>query len=171
MITEDPETPLTFVASRVGLISRQASYGFMLHARPREARWRPYIVAGPVLQLSSLSDAPVKQAHGVFKLGLSNVGLLKAAFDFGRTPPLEGGGSFRPGFMYGGGVKVRVHPRWTMRADFRQTLAANPDIIRDSYEQFRPLEGDSAFQVEVFRDSARGHFFQQRFTLGVAFTF
>ncbi|HEU0121008.1 MAG TPA: LssY C-terminal domain-containing protein [Bryobacteraceae bacterium] len=171
VITDNPDDPFVFAANRVGLISRQAGYGFMLHARPRESRWRPYIVAGPVLQLTSLADAPIRQAHGAFKLGLSNIGLLKAAFDFGRTPPLEGGGSFRPGVMYGGGVKVRLHPRWTLRADFRQTLAENPDMIRDSYEKFRPKDEANDYQVHLFRDAAPGHFFQQRFTLGAAFTF
>ena len=34
----------------VGLATRQFEYNLLVHARPRESRWRPYVAAGPALQ-------------------------------------------------------------------------------------------------------------------------
>lgn len=50
-----------------------------------------------------LDDAPIKKAPSYFRLGLSNIGLISAAYNFGSTPPLEGGGVFQAGLNYGGG--------------------------------------------------------------------
>ena len=110
----------------VGLVTRQAEYNTVFNLRPRSSRWRPYVSAGPVLQLLSLSDAPLKKPSGYFRLGLSNVGLIKAAFDFGNTPPLNGGGIFQFGLQYGAGIKYRVQPHVMLRADFRETWAKKP---------------------------------------------
>ena len=137
-IPGDIDEGLGYVTRRVGLATRQFEYNLLVHARPRESRWRPYIAAGPVLQLIHLTDAPVKRAPRAFRLGLQNIGLLKAAFDFGRTPPLDGGGIFQIGLQYGAGVKFRVHPRITMRFDFRETWSKNPEFIRDSYVEKQP---------------------------------
>ena len=62
---------------------------------------------GPVLQLIALNGAPLKKPAGVYALGLKNIGLIKAAFDFGSTPPLDGGGIFEFGLQYGGGIKYQ----------------------------------------------------------------
>jgi hypothetical protein len=35
----------------------------------------------------------MKKLAGVFKLGLSSIGLIQSAFDFGSAPPLDGGGT------------------------------------------------------------------------------
>jgi hypothetical protein len=121
----------------------------LFNLRPRESRWRPYIAAGPVLQLIALSNAPLKKPAGYFQLGLSNIGLIKAAFDFGNTPPLNGGGIFQFGLQYGGGIKYRVKPRITLRADFRETWAKNPSIIRDSYLGYVPEGLDDTYTTDV----------------------
>jgi hypothetical protein len=169
--SSDPNEPATIDTRLVGLVTRQAEYNMLFHLRPRESRWRPYIAAGPVLQLISLSDAPLKKPAGYFRLGLSNIGLIKAAFDFGSTPPLNGGGIFQFGLQYGGGIKYRVAPRITLRADFRETWAKNPSIIRDSYLGYVPEGLDDTYTTSVtyFKPSAK--YFQQRATVGVAFTF
>ena len=129
----------------------------------------PYVAVGPVLQLISLADAPLKRPSGPFRLGATNIGVLKSAFDFGSTPPLEGGGIFQLGIQYGAGVKFRVHPRVTVSADFRETLSKNPRFIQDSYTKdfFADEDYDSIFT----RTGPTSKFRQQRFTLGVAFTF
>ena len=62
------------------------------------------------------------RASGPFKLGLQNLGIIKAAYDFGCTPPLEGGGIFQFGLQYGAGPKVRA-ARLAVRADFRESLS------------------------------------------------
>jgi len=154
-----------------GLVTRQFEYNLLLHARPRESRWRPYVTAGPVLQLIHLTDAPVKRAPAAFRLGMQNIGLLKSAFDFGRTPPLEGGGIFQVGMQYGAGIKFRVHPRFTIRGDFRETWSKNPKFIMDSYTDDSSILLDPPYEYEVFRAQPFGKFRQQRFTLGFAFTF
>lgn len=111
--------------------------------RPPKSRWRPYAAVGPALLLTSLSDSPISKAAGPFKLGLQNVGLLLAAYNFGRKAPLDGGGVFSPGIVNGGGVKYRVHPRITLSLENLQTFRFTTD------QKYR----------------------EQRFTSGVAFTF
>lgn len=77
---------------------------------------------------NQVSDAPIKNAPGYFRLGLSNIGLLSAAYNFGNTPPHEGGGIFQPGFNSGGGLRYRIAPRWMIQLDSRETLTGQPDF-------------------------------------------
>ncbi|HEX6545305.1 MAG TPA: LssY C-terminal domain-containing protein, partial [Bryobacteraceae bacterium] len=153
----------------VGLATRQFEYNVLFNARPRESRWRPYVAIGPAVQLISLTDAPIKKASGPFKLGLQNIGILKAAFDFGSTPPLEGGGIYQIGLQYGCGIKFRVLPRLTVRADFRETWSKNPQFILDSYTKDFFFTEDYKAEYEFIRADSK--FRQQRFTLGFSFTF
>jgi hypothetical protein len=169
-ISSDPTEP-SVDARIVGLVTRRAAYNTVFNLRPRKSRWRPYVSAGPVLQLVSLSDAPLKKPSGYFRLGLSNIGLIKAAFDFGNTPPLNGGGIFQLGVQYGAGIKYRILPRLTMRADFGETLSENPSIIRDSYLGYVPKELDDTYTTEVTNAKPSARFIQQRTTVGFAFTF
>jgi opacity protein-like surface antigen len=124
-----------------------------------------------VLQLVSLEGAPLKKPAGVYTLGLKNVGLIKAAFDFGNTPPLEGGGIFHFGLQYGAGIKFRVTPRIMVRADYRQTWSKNPDIIADSYEDFDSNALDETYTTDVQRVKRDSKFLKDRYTIGIAFTF
>jgi opacity protein-like surface antigen len=160
-----------FSANRSGLITRQFEYNLLYHFRKPESRWRPYIAAGPAFQLISLSDAPLKKPAGVFTLGLKNIGLIKAAFDFGNTAPLDGGGIFQFGLQYGAGIKYRVTPHFMTRADFRETWSKNPDIIRNSYDSFTYVLPDATYSTNVQVTKPLQKFFQDRFTLGVAFAF
>ena len=158
-------------SQRVGLATRQFEYNLLAHLRPPTSRWRPYIAVGPTFQLIALSDSPLKKPAGPFKLGLGNLGLIKAAFDFGRTPPLEGGGTFQFGLQYGAGIKYRVSPRTMLRADYRETWSMNPDIIRSSYKDFDINVDNSDYTTNIYVLKPEQKFFQDRFTLGVAFTF
>ncbi len=126
---------------------------------------------GPVLQLIALNGAPLKKPAGVYALGLKNIGLIKAAFDFGSTPPLDGGAIFQFGLQYGGGIKYRVSPRVMLRADFRETWSKNPDIIANSYEDYDPNALDETYTTTVLKLRPETKFLQDRYTLGVAFTF
>ncbi len=163
------QTPID--AETVGLITRRFAYNTVLNLRPRKSRWRPYISAGPAFQLLSLSDAPLKKPAGIFKLGLSNIGLIKSAFDFGSTPPLDGGGIFQFGLQYGAGIKYRVTPRFMIRGDFGETWSANPKILRDSYLGYIPDGVDDTYSTTVTNTKPPGRFIQQRSTVGFAFTF
>jgi opacity protein-like surface antigen len=170
-IPGDIDNDLGYETYNVGLATRQFEYSLLVHVRPRESRWRPYVAAGPALQLMHLTDAPVKHAPKAFKLGLQNIGMLKAAFDFGRTPPLDGGGIYQVGVQYGAGVSFRVRPRISMRLDFRETWSKNPEFIRESYIDETATEFDPSYDYDVSRNRTSGKFRQQRLTLGVAFTF
>jgi opacity protein-like surface antigen len=153
-----------------GLLSRQFQYNLIANLRPREKRFRPYIAAGPVLQMIHITDAPFKSSGGVFRVGLRNVGLLVAAYNFGTTAPLDGGGIFQFAFQYGGGVKYRVTPHWMVRFDVRETLGPQPDFIGRSFHVDEPTDSDP-YLVHVTRLRPTGPLRQQRATLGFSFTF
>jgi hypothetical protein len=156
---------------RIGLVTRQFAYNLLIHARPPKSRWRPYAAVGPAFQLLALNGAPLKKPAGVYTVGLKNIGLIQAAFDLGSTPPLDGGGIFQIGVQYGGGIKYRVSPRVMLRADFRETWSKNPDMIADSYEDFDPNALDETYTTTVIKVKPETNFLQDRYTLGVAFTF
>ncbi|CAN5747568.1 hypothetical protein BH10ACI4_BH10ACI4_00760 [soil metagenome] len=156
---------------RIGLVTRQFEYNLLIHARPPKSRWRPYAAVGPAFQLIALNGAPLKKPAGVYTLGLKNIGLIKAAFDFGGTPPLDGGGIFQFGLQYGAGMKFRVSPRVMLRADFRETWSKNPDIIANSYEDFDPNALDETYTTTVINVHQSQKFVQDRYTMGIAFTF
>ncbi len=170
-VSSDPSQEAPIDAQTVGLVTRRFAYNTIFNLRPRTSRWRPYISAGPAFQLLALSDAPLKKPAGVFKLGLANIGLLKAAFDFGNTPPLDGGGVFQFGLQYGGGIKYRVTPRFMVRGDYGETWSPNPKIIRDSYLGYIPDGVDDTYTMSVTNVHPPGRFIQQRATVGFAFTF
>jgi len=156
---------------RIGLVTRQFEYNLLIHPTRPTSRWRPYAAVGPVLQLVALNGAPLKKPAGIYTLGLKNIGLIKAAFDFGNTPPLDGGGIFQLGLQYGAGIKYRVTPRIMLRADFRETWSKNPDIIASSYEDFDPNALDETYTTDVIRARPEQKFLQDRYTVGIAFTF
>ncbi len=156
---------------RIGLVTRQVEYNLLIHPTRPGSRIRPYLAVGPVLQLVALNGAPLQKPAGVFTLGLKNIGLIKAAFDFGNTPPLDGGGIFHFGLQYGAGVKYRVTPRTMLRLDWRETWAKNPDIIANSYEDYEDPTLDDTYTTNVIRVGPEKKFIKDRYTLGIAFTF
>jgi opacity protein-like surface antigen len=160
-----------FAFANSGLRTSQVSYNLLIHMRPKTSRLRPYFAVGPALQLMHLDDAPIKKAPSYFRLGLSNIGLLSAAYNFGSTPPLEGGGIFQPGFNYGGGVRYRISPRWMIRMDYRETLVSQPDFWTKSKASILSgIELDNAtltFVGPVLDGAMR----QQRVGGGLSFTF
>jgi opacity protein-like surface antigen len=160
-----------FAFADTGLRTSQVSYNLLIHMRPKTSRLRPYFAVGPALQLMHLDDAPIKKAPNYFKLGLSNIGLLSAAYNFGSTPPLEGGGIFQPGFNYGGGVRYRITPRWMFRLDYRETLVSQPDFWTKSKASILSgIELDNATLTYVGPVLA-GPMRQQRIGGGLSFTF
>ena len=167
LILDDSDLDTT----RIGLVTRQFEYNLLIHALPPKSRWRPYAAIGPAFQLIALNGAPLKKPAGVYTLGLKNIGLLKAAFDIGSAKPLDGGGIFELGLQYGGGIKFRATPRIMLRADFRETWSKNPDIIATSYEDYDPNVLDQTYTTTIIRVGPDAKFLQDRYTLGVAFTF
>lgn len=166
-VFSDP--PGTEFQGSTGLVTRQFEYNLLWNFRPPRSRWRPYAALGPALVLTSLSDSPLKKSAGPFKLGLQNVGLLLAAYKFGNTAPLDGGGVFSAGLVYGAGLKVRLHPRLTWSVDFRETLSRGPNFLSDSYT--KEYFDSEDFNLQRFRFTSDSKYRQQRFTTGFAFTF
>lgn len=149
-----------FAEQQTGYLTRQVGYNTLVYLRPPESRWRPYFAGGPVLQLAHLTDAPFEKARGLFRFGLNNVGMFKAAYNFGSAAPLEGGGIFQLGLQMGAGLKYRLTEHWTLRLDYRNTCSPPPDLIRKS------------LPPQIMPDhSSRGRIAQQRLSLGFAFTF
>jgi hypothetical protein len=88
------------------LVTRQFDYNLLWSLRPRKSRWAPYIGRWTLAHSDGFGRGTPQESGWAFKLGLQNVGLLLAAFDFGSTPPLDGGGVFSVGVQYGAGIKV-----------------------------------------------------------------
>lgn len=166
LIGPDSRAP-RFSEQSSGLMSRQFQYNLLVHLRPRETRLRPYFATGSVLQLIHLTNAPVKRSDGPFRYGLKNIGMVRAAYNLGGAPPLEGGGIFQLAFQYGAGIKYRIHPRWLVRLDFRETIGRQPNFFPAPI----PAEQADGASVIVTRPKLTGAFRQQRLTAGFAFTF
>lgn len=160
-----------FAFSETGLQTSQFAYDFLVNAKPKTSRWRPYVALGPALQLMHLSDAPIKKAPSYWRLGLSNIGLISAAYNFGSTPPLEGGGIFQWGFNYGGGIKFRVKPRWMVRFDYRETLISQPDFWTKSKKDILAGLDYGDYSLQEIGPVLDGAMRQQHVTAGVSFTF
>lgn len=161
-----------FAFDTSSLSTSHAAYNVLLNCRPKTSRLRPFFAVGPSLQLMHLQDAPISKAPSWFKLGLSNIGLISAAYNFGSTPPLEGGGIFQVGLDYGGGVRYRLTPRWMLRTDFRETLTSQPDFWSKSKQHL--LNGitlDSPATITVIGPVLDSALRQDRITGGVSFTF
>jgi hypothetical protein len=103
-------------------------------------------------------------------VGLRNVGLLLAAYNFANTPPLNGGGIFQFGFQYGGGVKYRISRKWLVKLDYRETLSPQPNFIERSIHVDDPSDSN---EYIVYRESNRtsGPLLQQKLMAGFSFVF
>jgi len=153
------------VEQRAGLLTRQFSYSTVIHARPVEARFRPYFAIGPALQLVHLTDAPFRESGGIYRLGLSNVGLFKSAYNFGSAPPLDGGGIFQPAIQFGGGFKYRYKRCWVLRVDYRTSVSHRPNLLKKSLATF-------VDEITPAPNDTTNHWFaQQKLSLGFSFTF
>ncbi len=157
----------------VGLLTREFSYNTVFHFRSREKRFRPYVSTGPAMQLTHLTDAPFVKARGLFRFGLNNVGMLKAAYNFGSAPPLEGGGIFQGGGQTGGGFKYRVADHWMFRLDYKSTFTKRPDFLAKSLVSAADASNvANDFQLApISNTSSKGRLGQQRLTVGFSFTF
>jgi opacity protein-like surface antigen len=155
-----------------GLRTSQFTYNLLFNFTPRTSRLRPYLAVGPSLSLMHLSDAPIKKAPAWFRLGLSNIGLISAAYNFGSDPPLDGGGIFQAGLNYGGGVRYRMTPRWMIRADYRETLTSQPDFWSKSVSAIDGgIQVDPGTTYSTIGPVLDGPLRQDRVTMGLSFTF
>jgi opacity protein-like surface antigen len=160
------------VFDQSALRTSQFTYNLLVNFRPKTSRLRPYLAVGPSLSLMHLADAPIKKAPGWYKLGLANIGLISAAYNFGSDPPLDGGGIFQPGLNFGGGMRYRLTPRWMIRADYRETLTSQPDFWSKSQKEILSgIDTDPGTTLTVVGPVLDGVMRQDRVTMGLSFTF
>jgi opacity protein-like surface antigen len=160
------------VFDQSGLHTSQFTYNLLFNFRPKTSRLRPYLAVGPSLSLMHLADAPIKKAPGWYRLGLANIGLISAAYNFGSDPPLDGGGIFEAGLNYGGGIRYRLTPRWMIRADYRETLTAQPDFWSKSQKDILSgIDTDPGTTLTVVGPVLDGAMRQDHVTMGLSFTF
>jgi hypothetical protein len=163
-----------FEEQKTGVLTRQFSYSTIWNLRRLgRNRVQPFLAVGPSFQLVHFTAAPFRRARGLFRLGLSNVGMLRAAYNFGSAAPLEGGGIFQLGAQFGAGVKVQVSRRWLLRLDYRDTISRRPDFLRRSLvvagEELPPERQVQVEELPAY--PSRGRLGQQRLTGGFAFRF
>jgi hypothetical protein len=150
---------------------RQFSYNTLIHARPNGARFRPYIAIGPVLQLLRPYDSSQSRKNRVLQFVAKDLGLLVDAYNFGHTPPLDGGGIFQFGLQYGVGYKYQLTPRFFIRSDFRETLSAQPDYWSKSYPELQAESDPDGIVFLPGRQMRGGPLRQRMFTTGFGVSF
>lgn len=149
---------------------RQFHYALLAHLRPNGARLRPYVAVGGGLQVIRLTES-IAQGNTVLKLAFKEANILYSAFRFAGEPPLQGGGIFQPTLNYGAGIKYHVTRRFVVRADFRETLSAQPDFWTKSYPSLVALELDNGGSIAPGVLQKNGLLRLQRLSLGVGITF
>ncbi len=156
--------PLSTDPVDAALVVRSLGYAFTAYVRPREARVRPYLVAGPTLVSYQLRDGTRRNSSFLRRVGLGTVGSVVSAVRSGRQSPLDGGAVYRWGVSYGGGVRARVTNTLGLRFDVRGTTIAVPD--------FSPFDTDdlnASAEMLFVREERR----LQRVTItgGITFSF
>lgn len=165
---ENPLIPPDVVRSDAQV--RQFHYALLFHPLPNGARLRPYLAIGPGLQLIRLVDS-VQSSNSLLKFAFKELNVLYSAYRFGGDPPLEGGGIFQPTLHYGGGVKYHVTRRFVIRADYRETLSAQPDFWTKSYASLIATDIGDGRSIKAGKLEKYGMLRQQRLSLGIGITF
>jgi LssY-like putative type I secretion system component LssY len=147
---------------------RQFDYNLLVHFRHRAATVRPYAAIGTGLQVIRISDA-LEGSRGRLRAPFSAAGFFEGLWDLGSTPPLEGGGIFQPALQYGAGVKV-YRSRWVLRADFRETLSAQPDFWTKS-QTFQPSSDIGTITFEPGTLTLHGSLRHRLWSAGIGIAF
>jgi opacity protein-like surface antigen len=166
MRIESPDFPVDELAGDATI--RQFSYNLLVHPRPKGARLRPYAAIGPAVQLLQ-KTGETKKSSRLLKIAFRDLSFIESNWEFGRRPPLEGGGIFQVGLQYGGGVKFHVTHKLVVRADFRETMSRQPDFWTRSYTTIRNTVEDGF--LEPGRLTLDGPLRHQRFSLGIGLGF
>jgi hypothetical protein len=158
-----PDGDVTGISSQASL--RQFAYNLLLHARPNGARVRPFVAVGPALQAIQL-EGGIAATHPLLHRSFKDLWVISETWDFGSTPPLEGGSVFQVAFQYGGGLKVHLSPHLVVRADARATVSEQPDFWG---KPPRRAERSATEQASIDRHSGILH--HRSFTAGLAVAF
>ncbi len=149
---------------------REFTYNALLHARPKGKRVRPYGAVGPAFQLIHLLDSQ-PTSNSLLRFAARDVALFVSAFDFGRKPPLQGGGMFQVGLNYGAGVMLQMTPRVFWRVDFRETLTRQPDFWRGSADDLAAAVNSPPVTLETQPVTRHGALRVRGLTIGVGVSF
>jgi len=165
----EPLTGLWFDERSKALV-RQVAYNVLIHARPNGKRFRPFLAVGPAFQLVHLDEAKPQQ-NSLLKFAARDVSLFLTAYNFGSKPPLEGGGIFQFGFNYGGGATINLTRRVFLRADFRETLSAQPDFWSKSVQKLTDGLDVEDVKVSALPLVKHGPLRVQNVTIGIGISF
>lgn len=164
------QTPFSSDSLKYDADIRQFHYALLYHLRPNGKRFRPYLAGGGGMQFLRLTESEQK-SNRYLKLAFQELNLLYSAFRFAQDPPLEGGAIFQFTANYGAGMKYHLTRRLVLRADFRETLSAQPDWWSKSYDTLRTMDSADDLFIEPGKLEKFGPLRQQRFSLGVGVTF
>lgn len=164
------QTPFSSDSLKYDADIRQFHYALLYHLRPNGKRFRPYLAGGGGMQFLRLTESEQK-SNRYLKLAFRELNLLYSAFRFAQDPPLEGGAIFQFTANYGAGMKYHLTRRLVLRADFRETLSAQPDWWSKSYDTLRTMDSADDLFIEPGKLEKFGPLRQQRFSLGVGVTF
>jgi hypothetical protein len=114
-------TAFTLQGEQFGTAIHQGFYNFLAYATPEGSRVRPFAAGGP---------------H------FSN-------FIFPGQSVSQGGGSNKVGVNYGGGIKVRVSPKYLIRLDVRQYLQGKPFDFPGQSGRLRLMEVSAGFSIHL----------------------
>ncbi len=164
------QTPVSEDILKYDADIRQFHYALVFNLRPNGKRFQPFLAGGAGMQFIRLTDSEQK-GNRYLKLAFREFNILYSAFRFAQDPPLEGGAIFQGTLNYGGGIKYHVTRRFVLRADFRETLSAQPDFWTKSYNTLRTLDSSDDFIIEPGKLQKFGLLRQQRISLGFGITF
>ncbi|MEI9813825.1 MAG: LssY C-terminal domain-containing protein [Acidobacteriota bacterium] len=149
---------------------RQFHYALLYHPVANGGRWRPYLALGPALQVIRTLES-VQSSQTLWRFAFKELNAIYSAYHFGDDPPLEGGAIFQPALHYGGGIKFHWTRRFVLRADYRETLSAQPDFWTKSYPSLTDADIGPGRSLKPLELHKYGLLRQQRLSLGVGITF
>jgi outer membrane protein OmpA-like peptidoglycan-associated protein len=98
----------------LGARFRQFHFNPVLHLKPRESRFRPFVTMGFGVDYYQITDAARAQVGNGVNTPFRQVTNLESMF--------------RPAFNYGGGIKAKLTDRIGLRFDMRGFVTASPDF-------------------------------------------
>ena len=145
------------------LCIRTLGYQRAINLAPARWRARPFLTGGGNLTSYRFKNIRLAKSSGIFRYGLKGLGLGITAYRSSGVAPLDGGTIFRPGLSYGGGVSFRLSPLFSLRAEYRESFAKDPDFYNKGSADLAALGLDGSAQNIAAR--RRGNY-----TLGLSFT-
>lgn len=149
---------------------RTFAYNTLVHFTPNGSRIRPYVAIGPAIQLIHLLESKPEQ-YSVIRFAARDVAPIISAYNFSSKPALEGGGVFQFGLNYGAGMRMQLTPRVFLRADFRETISAQPDLWKNLPQKLVTNTNTPTQTLEFSPLVKYGALRHQSVTMGIGISF